>query len=133
MVFADTSALYALFVHNDENHNAAEKWLIENNKKIITTDYVIDELLTLILVRKSKFFAININHLIESPKNLFSIHFVGENEFNISRKIFNEYSDKQWSFTDCTSYVEMKELNIRNAFSFDKHFDQFGFVKRAPQ
>jgi len=38
--------------------------------------------------------------------------------------------DKQWSFTDCTSYVVMRQLGIEEAFAFDRHFEQMGFVRR---
>lgn len=30
-------------------------------------------------------------------------------------------------FTDCTSYVVMKELGIKLVFTFDEHFRQMGF------
>jgi predicted nucleic acid-binding protein len=44
----------------------------------------------------------------------------------IARKtwqIFEQFNkDKQWSFTDCTSYVVMKQSGITEAFTFDRHF-----------
>jgi predicted nucleic acid-binding protein len=42
------------------------------------------------------------------------------------------YTDKGWSFTDCTSFVVMQRLGIRRAFSFDDHFRQFGTVTVVP-
>ena len=41
-------------------------------------------------------------------------------------KIFIRFSDKEWSFTDCTSYVIIKNANITKAVSFDEYFRQFG-------
>jgi len=38
--------------------------------------------------------------------------------------------DKWWSFTDCTSKVVMDRLGLYEAFTFDKHFEQMGFVRR---
>lgn len=35
------------------------------------------------------------------------------------------HNSKEWSFTDCTSYVLMKKLNIKTGVSFDRHFRQF--------
>ena len=43
--------------------------------------------------------------------------------------VFEQYNvDKQWSFTDCTSYVIIKELGITEVFAFDHHFEQMGFI-----
>ena len=44
-------------------------------------------------------------------------------------KIFLKYYDKGFSFTDCTSFVIMERLAIKEAFSFDQHFNQFGIIK----
>ena len=37
---------------------------------------------------------------------------------------------KEWSFTDCVSYVVMKQREITEAFTFDDHFAQMGFIKQ---
>lgn len=42
-------------------------------------------------------------------------------------KIFEKYSDKSFSFTDCTSFAIMNIEKIKSAFAFDKHFVQYGF------
>ncbi len=35
--------------------------------------------------------------------------------------------DKDWSLTDCTSFIVMNEFNISNALTGDHHFEQAGF------
>jgi predicted nucleic acid-binding protein len=44
-----------------------------------------------------------------------------------ARSWFFRWSDKSFSFTDCTSFVVMKELRIRRALTLDRHFEQAGF------
>ena len=39
----------------------------------------------------------------------------------------NDWSDKDFSFTNCTSFVVMKELWIQTALTTDRHFSQAGF------
>ena len=40
--------------------------------------------------------------------------------------LFQRYSDKRFSFVDCTSFVLMKRLGIPAAFAFDEDFRQLG-------
>jgi len=42
-------------------------------------------------------------------------------------KIFKTHREKKYSFTDCTSFALMETQAIKNAFTFDKHFQQHGF------
>ncbi|MBI4822940.1 MAG: hypothetical protein HY805_01755 [Nitrospirae bacterium] len=42
-------------------------------------------------------------------------------------KLLEKYSDKDFSFTDCTSFALMERLKIKTAFTFDAHFTQYGF------
>jgi len=47
--------------------------------------------------------------------------------FQKAWEIYRNFKDKNWSFTDCTSYVLMKNLSVDKALPFDEHFKQFGF------
>ncbi len=44
-----------------------------------------------------------------------------------ARGLFFRYRDKVFSFTDCTSFVLMRELKLREALTTDHHFVQAGF------
>jgi predicted nucleic acid-binding protein len=52
-VFVDTGAWFAYFVRRDPDHAAATAWVRQNRQPLVTTDYVIDELLTLTKIRES--------------------------------------------------------------------------------
>ena len=45
-----------------------------------------------------------------------------------ARDIVYKYEDKDFSLVDATSFTIMERLGIDQAFSFDHHFEQFGFV-----
>lgn len=53
MICVDTGAWFAAFVPNDPDHVAADAWLEANREPLVTTDYVVDELLTLLKMRGS--------------------------------------------------------------------------------
>ena len=41
---------------------------------------------------------------------------------------FLKYRDRKWSFTDCFSFVLMRELRLREALTKDEHFREAGFT-----
>lgn len=129
MIFADTSALFALFNPNDEFHNTAKGWFQENRPKLVLTDYIVDELLALAISRGDKKFALTISKQV---RVLAGIKKITEEDFNKAWAIFDSYQDKNWSLTDCTSYVFMNRTGIKKAFAIDPHFDQFANVLREP-
>ena len=51
MIFVDTVAWFASVVPSDRDHAAATRWPSQNTQPLITTDYIVDETLTLLKVR----------------------------------------------------------------------------------
>ncbi len=39
-----------------------------------------------------------------------------------------QHTDKDWTLTDCISFVIMRERNVAEALTGDHHFEQAGFV-----
>ena len=44
-----------------------------------------------------------------------------------SLDLFERSKDKEWSFTDSTSFILMKRTGLSQAFAFDPRFEQAGF------
>jgi uncharacterized protein len=131
MIFVDTGAWFASVVPSDSDYPLASAWLNQNTKPLITTDYVVDETLTLLRMRREKQRAILLGDAFFSGK-LTRIHHVTVAEVQQTWQVFRQFSDKDWSFTDCTSKVVMEALQISQAFAFDHHFRQFGSVQVFP-
>jgi uncharacterized protein len=51
MIFVDTGAWFAMTVPSDPNYSTARAWMQQNPSSLLTTDYVIDETLTLLRAR----------------------------------------------------------------------------------
>jgi len=130
-VFVDTGAWFAYFVRRDPDHTLARKWVSNNDSQLITSDYILDELFTLLKLRESYAVAVAAGKILTEEK-ICQIIKITPDDFTRAWNTFVQFSDKGWSFTDCTSKVIMERLNISTAFSFDEHFEQFGSVIRVP-
>ncbi len=124
----DTSGWVALFVNNDQNHKKAEYIFgdIRGSKAhIYTSDYVIDETITTILVRGNHKQSVLAGEALFTSKIIKVIH-VSEDYLRAAWGLYQKYKDKMFSFTDVTSFTIMKDLDIVKAFAFDREFTQAG-------
>ncbi len=101
-------------------------------EKLVTSDFVIDEVLTLLKVRGNVEFAPSASEERFLSGELAEIEWVSRLDFEQAWEVFNKYRDKEWSFTDCVSFVMMRRLGIKKAFAFDEHFRQLGTVTVEP-
>ena len=131
MIFVDTGAWYASLVPADPDHTKAVKWLAVNHSPLLTTDYVIDETLTLLRARGERKRALLLGARF-FRYGLAEIHKITAADLDLAWKYFEQFDDKNWSFTDCTSKVVIEQLGINAAFAFDHHFHQFGIVQVVP-
>ncbi len=92
---------------------------------MVTSDYVLDEVITSLFKRVNFDGAQFIEALISDAKTeQISLERIDEERFNYAWMLRNVYRDKaDMSFTDLTSFVLMKELNISRAFTGDHHFE----------
>jgi hypothetical protein len=131
VIFVDTSAWYALSLVRDVNHHDANCLLASVKEPLVTSDYVVDETLTLLRSRGESQRALKFGQKVIDG-GFAAIVTISEADFADAWQIFRRFADKGWSFTDCTSRVLMERLRIQKAFAFDDHFRQFGMVTVVP-
>jgi len=128
-VFVDTAGFYALWDQADEHHSRAvklQKKLAGSKRLFLTTDYILDETVTLLLLRHSHAAASDFLETMEKTR-LVKIEWTDSPRFFAAASLFRRHRDKDWSFTDCVSFAIMKETGIQDAFTTDRHFAQAGF------
>ncbi len=131
MIFVDTGGWFGSIVPTDENHTKAKNWFLQNREPLITSNYVIDETLTLFKARGEYQRALQIGERFFNG-SLTGVYDLSSEDIIKTWEVFKNYSDKEWSFTDCSSKVVMEKLGITHAFAFDNHFNQFGNVVVVP-
>jgi predicted nucleic acid-binding protein len=133
MIFFDTGAWVALSIPGDRHATAARRFHGEVGRgvhgAIVTTNFVLDEAATLVRMDADVVTASRLIHGALADPTV-TVVWIGPEHFAVALEMFERHEDKRWSFTDCTSFATMKELNIQTAFAFDRNFEEAGFVRR---
>lgn len=128
-VFVDTSGYYALLVERDEAHAAAAAFVARmaaGRRRFVTTDYVLDEAVTLLVAR-------GLSHLVGRLLNASlesracTIEWSSAERFRQTAAFLERHLDHGWSFTDCMSFLVMRDRGVTSALTKDVHFKQAGF------
>ena len=132
LVFVDSSALKANYDAADDYHEEAAQLMAEiaarktEVNSFVTTDYVLDEAVTLTRFAHSHRKAVQLAEATLASQFV-RVIYSDQDLFSEGMSIFKKYSEKEWSFTDCISFAAMTKYGLRTAFTFDPHFKQFGF------
>lgn len=129
-VFVDTSGFYALLVRSDSKHQKAADILRQASKDkrhFVTSDYILDETATLF---QSRGLAHLVPHVFDSvfTSKACLVAWMDQERFLKTREFFVKHADQLWSFTDCASFIIMKEMKLSLALTTDRHFQKAGFT-----
>ncbi len=130
-VFIDTAAFIGILVDKDENHKSAIEVMSDLRAKkarLFITEAVLFEFANALSAIE---FRARVISFIDTLRKLTSFEIVPTNAdlFENALRLYRERPDKEWSLTDCASFVVMKERGINLAFTSDKHFEQAGFTR----
>ncbi|MFA4911013.1 MAG: PIN domain-containing protein [Desulfobacteria bacterium] len=125
-LFIDTGAWYAVVDKKDPDHRVAKHFLRNNKIPFLTTNFIFDETITLIRSRLGWRVARDFGERLKQS-GFVSIIAVKDEDEERAWEIFLKYRDKDFSYTDCTSFAVMERLKIDMAFSFDSHFQIMKF------
>lgn len=133
-LFVDTAGWMAVADRGDPIHADAcgerDRWL-EQGGRLLTTDYVIDETLTLIRMRLG-IPAARVWWEMASRSPRLKVEWINPRRAERAREWFFKWPDQAFSFTDCTSFAVMKEMNVCEALTSDHHFLVAGFTLLPP-
>ena len=128
-LFVDTAGWMACADAANPAHGparAARDAALEAGRILVTTDYVVDETLTLVRMRLSLAAAEAWWAQVEGSSRV-RHETIDALRAEKARAVMFRHRDKTYSFTDCTSFVVMRELKLKQALTTDRHFRQMGF------
>ena len=125
-VFADTSFYVALWVPSDRMHPVAAEFSNESSARLVVTEYVLVELGNFLSRSCSRAsFPGLVRSLQRDPDT--AVIPASRRLLDAGLHLYENRSDKEWSLTDCISFVVMKEQGLTEALTTDHHFEQSGF------
>ena len=127
--FVDTAGWMMLADAADPQHAAAvrfrDEWL-GSGGHLVSTDFVLDETLTLLRLRLGIDAAETWWNTVDASRRLVWEP-IDTRRADSARHWFFRWRDKDFSFTDCTSFVVMRERRLKTVLTSDRHFTQAGF------
>lgn len=131
-VFVDTSGWANAFVKTERYHTEAftlVKQRQQNNQRVVTTNYVLSELIVLLGSRgQRRSSVLNYIETICSADWVEIVH-VDEALDTKAWQLLANRLDKKWSLVDAVSFVVMQERGMTEALTTDRHFEQAHFVR----
>ena len=127
LVFVDTSALFAILDGDDTNHiKAKNSWtnLLSSDAVLICSNYVLVESFALIQ-RRLGIQAIRV--LQEDILPLINTEWIDETTHLAGVTALLAAAKRELSLVDCTSFVVMRKLGVKDVFTYDNHFAEEGF------
>jgi predicted nucleic acid-binding protein len=130
--FVDTSGWLSLFLKTEPHHtkasNLVKQWH-QKNRRVITTNYVLSELIALFSrFRVKRSVVLNYIENIRSATWVEIVHINEALDLEAWEMLANRV-DKEWSLVDCASFVVMENYGLTEALATDKHFEQAGFTR----
>ncbi|MGE5577460.1 MAG: type II toxin-antitoxin system VapC family toxin [Syntrophothermus sp.] len=122
----DSSAVVALLVKNDGKHPeavAALQHFTKQHAELILSNFVVAEIYNLIIARtypsKAREWLLS---------NTWPVEAITYSDEKRARWLIEKYADKDFSYTDATSFALMERLEFDLAFTYDQHFRQYGLA-----
>lgn len=132
-IFVDTSGWANFFLRTEPFHQRSVDLLNEarkNRRPVVTTNYVITEVIALLTspFRIARAEQIGILDALRAAAWIEVVYIDPERD-QASVAFLKAHPDKTWSLVDCSSFVVMRERGLTSALTNDRHFEQAGFVR----
>jgi predicted nucleic acid-binding protein len=127
LLFADTFYWFALLNRNDAAHARVSAFAAENRDRLLTTAWVLTEWADGMAAPGRRRSVLPFLQSLRADP-LLTIVPPSADLFDRGLDLYDQRPDKEWSLTDCISFVVMQDHGITEALTGDHHFEQAGFV-----
>jgi uncharacterized protein len=126
-VFADTSFYLALLSEDDQYHEGAVQLAVNMRRVIVVTEFVLLETANSLSSFAQRHLFVELLPKLRADRAVKIIP-ASSDLLQSAFELYSNRQDKEWSLTDCASYVVMDQLGLNEALTTDHHFEQAGFL-----
>ena len=126
-VFADAFYFVARLNRHDQHHERVLKFSRGFRARLLTSDWVLMEVADALAASECRG---RVREFILHLRGAAACEIVPASREVLDRALdlYHQHADKQWTLTDCVSFVIMRERNLTDALTGDRHFEQAGFA-----
>jgi predicted nucleic acid-binding protein len=124
--FADTSYYIALINPDDETHTLATRLTSELKGQVVTTSFVLNELANFLVRPPNRSLFLEMLDAMRRDPQVVIVPMT-QALFDRGVELYAQRLDKEWSVTDCISFLVMNDRALTDALTSDHHFEQAGF------
>ena len=126
-VFCDTFFFLAAINASDKRHEEALAWSDGYDGPLMTTAWVLTEVADALAGRQNRQASGPFHRMLKEDRRM---RIVSAEPLLWERGValYLQRPDKEWSLTDCISFVAMGDEGLRDALTGDRHFEQAGFA-----
>jgi predicted nucleic acid-binding protein len=126
-VFADSVYFFALLNARDTIHQRAVRFTTQSANPLVTTAWIITEVADGLCARATRESVVRLWDILQSSADV-EIVLPSSELFQGGLERYRQRLDKNWSLTDCISFLVMEQRGITDALTADHHFQQAGFA-----
>ena len=126
-VFADSYYYMALLNAKDPAHEKAKKHSRKDVRPVVTTRWILTEVADGMAHRDGRQLIVPLFKTLETLPKTRILPFA-DDLYLSGLDLYGRRPDKEWSLTDCISFVVMEREGMTDALTADRHFEQAGFV-----
>lgn len=126
-VFADAFYFLAQLNPRDEAHQKASEFTDAYAGRFVTTDWILVEVADACAHPANRGCFVNFYQLLPDMPDM-TIVAADRAILQQGFDLYRQRPDKEWSLTDCISFVVMQREGIAEALTGDHHFEQAGFA-----
>jgi uncharacterized protein len=127
LIFADAFYFVARLNRYDQHHSKVMLFSPSPGDRLLTTEWVMLEVADALAGSDIRQNIRNfVNDLRQSPAS--EVVPASSGLLDKALDLYHRHRDKEWTLTDCTSFIIMRERGITEALTGDRHFEQAGFI-----